>query len=190
MKYFLTTLSLITLTIVVNAQTQKDRMRIMIGIGAPNIPAAVLENVDTKTGPLQIGYKVFLTPRLSVGLLYNYSSAKTKPALSYTENFTPYIFSSNVKFNTFLSQLDFAWINKPNYNWYSGVSLGWVNSSYQYNLIDGNVDIDEKVKTRGSAYHITLVGYHGTLGKGIGVYSELGFGFNGIWNGGFTYSFN
>ena len=99
----LITLGLMT-TLVSNAQSAKNRMRIMAGVGFPNIPAAVLSDVDNSTGPYQLGYKVFLTDKFSIGLMYNYASAQTKNKLAYDDNLNPYTYNYEVRFSTFLTQ--------------------------------------------------------------------------------------
>ena len=191
MKKIYLVLALALTTTLVNAQTAKNKMRIMLGYGFPNVPAAVLgDDVDTKTGPYQIGYKLFLSDNFSVGLMYNTASATTKTAVGIDENLNPYSYNFDLSFSTFLTQLDYSWANKPTHNWYSGLSLGYSNVSAKVNVTTGSGNPTFTAASSGLAYHLTLVGYHGTLGKGFGVYSELGYGFNGIFNGGFSYSFN
>ena len=190
MKKIYLILALVSSTVIVNAQTAKNKMRIMVGYGLPNIPAAIIGDVDTKTGPYEIGYKVFLSDKFSIGLMYNYASASTKTALDYDPNGNAYSYNFDVSFSTFLTQLDYAWVNKTSHNWYSGLSLGYANVTANLNLITGSSNPTFTAANSGFAYHLTLVGYHGTLGKGFGVYSELGYGFNGIFNAGLSYSFD
>jgi hypothetical protein len=50
-----------------------------------------------------------------------------------------------------------------------------------------NSDISE-----GLAYHITAIGYKGRFTKTskLGTFVELGYGYNGVFNGGIQYTFN
>ena len=185
----LITLGLMT-TLVSNAQSAKNRMRIMAGVGFPNIPAAVLSDVDNSTGPYQLGYKVFLTDKFSIGLMYNYASAQTKNKLAYDDNLNPYTYNYEVRFSTFLTQFDYSWSNKENHNWYSGLSLGIVNVKATANITTGSGNPTFNAADGGLTYHATLVGWHGTIGKGFGGYAELGYGCNGLINLGATYSFH
>ena len=183
------TLGLMT-SLVSNAQSSKGKMRIMAGFGVPNFAAASLSNVDEKFGPYQIGYKYFMTDKFSIGLMYNYSSAKTTNMIGVNNNGDNYTYNYAVTFNTFLAQLDYSWYNRPSHNWYSGLSLGTVNVNAKATVTLGNGLAPEFTSaSSGLAYHITAVGYHGNIGKNFGLYSELGFGYNGLLNAGLTYSF-
>jgi hypothetical protein len=46
--------------------------------------------------------------------------------------------------------------------------------------------------SEGIAYHITAIGFKGRFTKTskLGAFAELGFGFNGLFNGGIQYTFN
>ena len=122
--------------------------------------------------------------------MYNYASAQTKNKLAYDDNLNPYTYNYEVRFSTFLTQFDYSWSNKENHNWYSGLSLGIVNVKATANITTGSGNPTFNAADGGLTYHATLVGWHGTIGKGFGGYAELGYGCNGLINLGATYSFH
>ena len=76
------------------------------------------------------------------------------------------------------------------FNIWAGI-LGYVVVSAETNIISGSPSDDLKFSaaSNAAAYHLTFVGISSRLIKGLGVYSELGYGYNGIFNAGLSYTF-
>ena len=191
MKKLFYLLLFLTISSLSFSQIEKGKMRLMLGYGLPNIPAQILNDVSTSSGPIEIGYKYACSDALSIGFMYNNSSAKTSDVLFDDGLGNSYSYNFGVGFNTFLTQLDYSWLRRDTYNFYSGLSLGYVVVSAETNIISGSPSDDLKFSaaSNAAAYHLTFVGISSRLIKGLGVYSELGYGYNGIFNAGLSYTF-
>jgi hypothetical protein len=178
---------------------KKGDMSLFFGVGASNTLATTLSSVgegaSNTFGPYIIGYQYHLTDKLTIGLAYTHQSASTVKVtidngidnVSYQTNFT---------FSTFLSQLNYSWYNNENgaFVLYSGASVGTFTMNAELEIISGNQDLANKYTgvSEGIAYHITAIGFKGRFTKTskLGAFAELGFGFNGLFNGGIQYTFN
>jgi len=178
---------------------KKGDMSLFFGVGASNTLATTLSSVgegaSNTFGPYIIGYQYHLTDKLTIGLAYTHQSASTGKVtidngidnVSYQTNFT---------FSTFLSQLNYSWYNNENgaFVLYSGASVGTFTMNAELEIISGNQDLANKYTgvSEGIAYHITAIGFKGRFTKTskLGAFAELGFGFNGLFNGGIQYTFN
>ncbi len=187
----------ITISTLAFSQIEAGKMRIMVGYGLPNIPAKSLSNTSASSGPLEIGYKYSINDKWSIGLMYNHSSATTEDININDGNGNDYTYSFGVTFNTFLTQVDYHWANTEKYNLYSGIGLGYVSVTGTTNMtVNTGVNPDPTDPTltfsavsSGMAYHITAIGINSKIVGGLGVYSELGVGYNGYFNAGLSYTF-
>ncbi len=178
---------------------KKDNMSLFFGVGASNALANTLSSVgegaSNTFGPYIIGYQYHLSDKLTIGLAYTNQSASTGKVTidNGTDNVS---FKTNFTFSTFLSQLNYSWYDNENgaIVLYSGLSAGTFTLNAGLEVLSGskelaiiNSDISE-----GMAYQITAIGYKGRFTKTskLGAFAELGFGFNGIFNGGVQYTFN
>jgi hypothetical protein len=165
----------------------------MLGYGIPNIPANVLATTGESSGPIEIGFKYFLSDKWSIGLMYNSSSATTEKINVNDGIGNDYDYSFGVSFNTFLTQVDYTWKNDEKYSLYSGVGLGYVDVTADVNLTVNSGTASESITFSAAestvAYHLTFIGANSRLIGGLGVYAELGYGYNGIFNGGLSYKF-
>ena len=187
-KSILTLGALLVIKLASFAQAEKGTTRIIAGWGAPNIAAAVLSDVDKQTGPIHFGVKHFFSDKISVGLIYNYSDATTKPYL-YNDGTNAFAYKYDAVFSTFLANVDYSWKSGEKHNLYSGLGLGFVNVSASATITTGTGDAPKfTAAASGLGYHVTAIGYHGTLGAGFGAYAELGYGYNGLINAGLSYS--
>jgi opacity protein-like surface antigen len=175
------------------AQVKKGDFRLMVGYGIPNTPARVLSATSESSGPIGIGFKYFLNDKLSIGSTYNTSSATTDKININDGLGNDFDYSFGVSFNTFLTQIDYSWKNDEKYNLYSGFGIGYVSVSanVDFNINSGSADESIKFSATESktAYHLTFIGLNSKLIGGLGAYAELGLGYNGIFNGGLSYSF-
>jgi hypothetical protein len=185
-------------------QESTVRQRIILGYGIPNYQKTHISNIRSSSGLVELGYKIFLTNNLSIGLLYNMSSLETNDVHSRTLiynsiykdylplGFNDFTYHYSIKFNTFLAQSDYFWFNKKNISFYSDISVGWVSVcvSTKFTVKSGSADVPEPDGAKsGLAYHITLIGCHFAIEKHFGAYVEFGHGYRGIINGGLTWSF-
>jgi hypothetical protein len=175
------------------AQVKQGDFRLMLGYGIPNIPAKALATTSESSGPLQIGFKYFIKDNLSIGAMYNKSSATTEKVNIIDGLGNDYSYSIGISFNTFLTQIDYTWKNELKYNLYSGVGLGYVDVNSEINMTVNSGTGDESLSfsaaKSNAAYHLTFIGINSKLAGGLGVYSELGYGYNGIFNAGLSYKF-
>lgn len=177
----------------------KGNMSLFFGAGASNTLAnainSVGEGASNSFGPYIMGYQYHLTDKLTIGLAYTNQSASTGKVTidNGTENVS---FKTNFTFSTFLSQLNYSWYDNENgaFVLYSGLSAGTYTLNAELEVLSGNKEL-AKINSdisEGLAYHITAIGFKGRFTKTskLGAFAELGFGFNGVINGGIQYTFN
>ncbi len=178
---------------------KKGNMSLFFGVGASNALANTLSSVgegaSNTFGPYIIGYQYHLTDKLTIGLAYTSQTASTGKVTidNGTDNVS---FKTNFNFSTFLSQLNYSWYDNENgaFVLYSGLSAGTYTLNAELEVISGNKEL-AKINSDisdGLAYHITAIGYKGRFTKTskLGAFAELGYGYNGLFNGGIQYTFN
>ncbi|NDC29870.1 MAG: hypothetical protein EBZ58_02790 [Bacteroidetes bacterium] len=177
----------------------KGNMSLFFGVGASNTFANKLssigEGASNSFGPYIIGYQFHLSDKLTIGLAYTNQSASTGKVTidNGTDNVS---FKTNFTFSTFLSQLNYSWYDNQNgaFVLYSGLSAGTYTLNAELEVISGNKEL-AKINSdisEGLAYHITAIGFKGRFTKTskLGAFAELGYGYNGLFNGGIQYTFN
>ena len=178
---------------------KKGNMSLFFGVGASNTLANTLskvgEGASNVVGPYIFGYQYHLTDKLTIGLAYTHQSASTGKVT--TEGaFDNVTYQTNLNFSTFLSQLNYSWYNNENnaFILYSGLSVGTFTIESDLEILSGNKDLATVYSgiTEDFAYHITAIGFKGRFTKTskLGAFAELGFGYNGVFNGGIQYTFN
>lgn len=178
---------------------KKGNMSLFLGVGASNSLANTLSSVgegaSNTLGPYIIGYQYYLTDKLTIGIAYSYQSASTGK-VTIDNGIDNVSFRTNFTFSTFLSQLNYNWYNNENaaFVLYSGVSAGTYTINASLEVISGSQELASIYNgiSEGLAYHITAIGYKGRFTKTskLGAFAELGFGYNGVFNGGIQYTFN
>jgi hypothetical protein len=180
----------------VSVPFSKGTTSLFFGIGINNTSTkqikAIGEGGGRAFGPVQFGYQYHLSNRFCLGLMYTYTSAETGE-----EFVTDFITQANYtyKFNisTFLSRLDYCWMNKKNFAYYSGFGFGTQKVTASTSVASGDPSLvpDYTEDFSGVAGHLTIFGFKARFGNNgkLGMYSEVGFGVNGLWNAGLTYSF-
>lgn len=131
-------------------------------------------------GPVMIGYRHYVNKHISFGIMGSYTAYKTD--YKYTLN-DSVIGRTDDKFYTVMARGDINYINDNYFQIYSGLSVGLTN--FKTNYADSTSS--NGLSTNHLAYQINLVGVR--VGKNIGAFIELGFGYNGIFNGGISYKF-
>lgn len=134
-------------------------------------------------GPLAIGYGRYLTPRWTIGLMFN--------VLHYTSTSTSTVgptAGSDVRRTqgdifTLMARTNIRWVNRHHAQLYSGLAFGGVYAS----LYDVVPDSTRHSTLTGWAAQIDLLGLR--VGHDIGAFVELGFGFNGLVAGGISGKF-
>lgn len=120
------------------------------------------------TGAIGLGYNSYLSPRWSMGLLANYEG--------YTRT---YFFSTGTvsrlrdDFITLMFRTDFRWVNAQVLQLYSSVAVGG-NYIHSYELGNPAKGLENVVP----AFQLTPLGLR--LGTRVGLFVELGFGWNGL----------
>jgi hypothetical protein len=197
----LTLILLLCAGIIQNGSAQvynKGNMSLFLGVGASNTLANTLskvgEGASNAVGPFILGYQYHLSDKLTIGLAYTYQSASTGKVVidNGIDNVT---FQTNLNFSTFLSQLNYSWYNNENnaFVLYSGLSVGTFTVKSDLEILSGNEELATIYTgvTEGLAHHITAIGFKGQFTKTskLGAFAELGFGYNGVFNGGIQYTF-
>ena len=178
---------------------KKGNMSLFFGVGASNSLANTLskvgEGASNAVGPYIFGYQYHLTDKLTIGLAYTHQSASTGK-VTIEDAFDNVTYRTNLNFSTFLSQLNYSWYNNENnaFILYSGLSVGTFTVKSDLEILSGNEELATIYTgvTEGLAHHITAIGFKGRFTKTskLGAFAELGFGYNGVFNGGIQYTFN
>jgi hypothetical protein len=125
------------------------------------------------------GKKTDLTPKVlgPFNLAYQYQ-AKTWLNVGAGVTYVKTTLSEGTKFNyvSLVGRADFQYVNKPNYKLYSGLSLG---GAYQFNADCAHAN---------PALHLLFMGIKYSF-TNFGVFTEIGYGINGVVNSGVTYKF-
>jgi len=169
---------------------KKGDMSIMVGYGLPNL----VSNFDGATGygPFEIGYQYHLSNKVSIGLIYTYAHA-TGPTINYADGLgNSFSYDYDVSYSTFLVRGDYFWVNKNKTAIYSGLGLGYVSVSSSVVMVSGtntSASIAAFSATEsGLAYHLTALGIKYKAFGHLGVFAELGYGYNGALNLGLQYT--
>ncbi len=180
----------------VNIPFKKGTTSIFFGIGINNASTKAIKSIGEgggkAFGPVQFGYQYHLSNRLCIGLMYTYTSAETGQEF-VTDLITQANYTYKFNISTFLSRLDYCWMNRKDFAYYSGFGLGTQRVKATTNVTSGDPTLvpDYTDDISGLAGHITIFGFKtrfGQTGK-LGLYSEVGYGVNGTWNAGLTYNF-
>jgi hypothetical protein len=127
-------------------------------------------------GAIGVGYNRYLSPRWTVGALFNY------------EGFTRTLKFSNGDqaqardgFFALMVRTDVRWVNGNNFQLYSGLAFG---GAYVHSYEVNGSESQRKVTW---AAQLNLLGVH--YGHSFGVFAEAGFGWNGLLAAGLSGTF-
>jgi hypothetical protein len=134
------------------------------------------------TGPIIIGYKRVFWDHLGLGILASYTSINSEYR-KHSDN--TLIYSLKNKFITVMGRMDVYYVTNEWVQMYSGGSFGAVNCKGTLNVTSSPPEQDNNETT--PAYQINVFSLR--VGKNFGGFLELGFGYNGIINGGISYKF-
>ncbi|MES2653090.1 MAG: hypothetical protein V4663_15220 [Bacteroidota bacterium] len=134
-------------------------------------------NTNHRYGPIAVGLNYYFTPRLSAGILYSNTSSRSVVSGG---NSSEHFYKNT--YNVIMARTDYRYINKL-VQLYSGISLG---SSFAATKPENGTNT-KTASTTDFAYQINALGVR--VGRKIGVFTELGFGYNGIINAGISAKF-
>lgn len=130
--------------------------------------------IKAPVGPIIAGYRRNLSEHFSVGLQGSYSG--------FDKEYT-ILSSSKIKiqskFITVMLNSNYSYIPRNIVQFYSGLSAG-------FSVFSESDSLESESKTV-FAFHVNALGIR--VGKSIGGFLELGFGFNGIINAGLSVKF-
>jgi opacity protein-like surface antigen len=137
-------------------------------------------NIDNVAGPVIIRYSNNLSRNMNFGLGLSYTGI----GLSDKNTDSPAgITKYNVKFYTMLANVNFIYNPDNMIKLYSGAGGGMTFAS-------SDITTPEKTETNNTqtfAYHLNALGIR--IGKNVAGFIELGYGYNGIINGGVSLKF-
>lgn len=138
-------------------------------------------DVDAPVGPVMLRFNSFVSSNISVGATGSYTNIKIKN-LSTTD--PKDVSTFDIKFYTLIGHVNLNYFPKNIVQLYSGISLGFTyatakaTSTYTKPYNNGGTTM---------AYHVNALGIR--VGRDVGGFLELGLGYNGIINGGFSVKF-
>ena len=117
--------------------------------------------------PLYAGYRYFFKKHFSAGVnlsfptINNSNQSTVQSKTADKQQFHAIIF---------MPRMDVHYVNKRIFNLYSGVSIGV--------MLQNKDEVDEQQSNIAPAYQITALGF--SIGKIFGVFTEIGYGVNGV----------
>lgn len=126
----------------------------------------------TFTGAYQLGYKYALTERLSLGGTFAYEKITSD---AFLENVKEGQFKN--QYYTIAPEFDFKYVKSDILSIYSLVGIGGT-----YTNRSRTSDTNEKVDDSTVYFNFQATPIGVKIGKSIGVYGELGFGYKGLLN--------
>jgi hypothetical protein len=127
-------------------------------------------------GAIGAGYNHYLSPRWSVGALFNYEGFTR--TLNFSNGDTA---QARDDFFALMARTDFRWVNAHSLQLYSGIGLG---ASYIHSY---EVHGSDSKSTLSWSGQINLLGIR--VGHNFGAFAELGFGWNGLLAAGLSGKF-
>lgn len=119
-------------------------------------------------GAWSIGYNRYASARWSVGAMVNYQRYRHEFTFSNDAQGT-----ARDRFITLMGRTDYRWVNKPNFQMYSGLALGASFMSVQ-SISPANIESTTTL----FAFQVNPLCFR--FGNQIGFFVETGLGFNGL----------
>lgn len=134
----------------------------------------------TYTGIINVGYRNLINKRWLIGLTVSYEKSKAEA----------YVLDSKIgteknTYYTLAAEANYQYICGSMFQMYSGFGIGFTQASATLLRTDNNPDTNDK--NNHINFQFTLAGIR--VGKTIGAFGELGFGYKGIVNGGVSFRF-
>jgi len=183
------TLSIIILSLItsafLHAQTKDLKYQVFAGTDYPGFASFTTANNVSSTIPFHIGAKYYINEKMSVGLIYDRSSAQSKDIV-----FTAYTWNRTFTYNCILATFDYSWKRTDKYNLYSGIGIGNQDESYTTTITKGTgTPAPEKLVNNGFAIQLVFIGIHHKIGSSkFGYYGQLAWPVNGFINAGISYN--
>lgn len=129
-------------------------------------------------GPIRFGIKKHEGKHFLLGAEFNYTNIETNDAsttggASVFTNFTHY---------TLMASTQYKYIDKPKLTLYTGIDFG-ISYATAKNQSDGRKENDLN-----GAFQLNFLGIR--YGSKLGLFGEVGFGYNGFFSGGLFYRVN
>ncbi|RPI17984.1 MAG: hypothetical protein EHM58_07105 [Ignavibacteriae bacterium] len=140
-------------------------------------------DISGASGPIILKYNKFVSSNISFGLTASYTGMSITNYSSSTEPRTETHYS--VKFYTLMGNANFIYSPKNIIQLYSGISLGMTFA----NAKATSTVTKEPYNNSGSTLAVQVNALGIRVGNKIGGFLELGLGYNGIVNGGFSVKF-
>ncbi len=142
-------------------------------------------------GPFHLGIQNQVLSNWNVGLQFSYSNANSAWMDFTDNNSNVYSYKYDISLITILVNADYTWLNRNHVVLYSGAGFGYGAISGKASFSD-NVNHSDEVAFSGQAstvaYHVRLFGAKVNIVKTLGIYGDVGFGWNGIAEVGIKYS--
>jgi len=193
MKKILILLLALVLSFPLNAQSEKHEISASYGLITTDQIVDIFEDIFVTifslgyfekgdynyTGALFLTYNYIGMQRLSLGITAGLDRVQGSLLVNDLEEGL-----FNESHYTLAAEMDFIWINRNFIEVYSGLGLGYTFTENHADMYDGAY---ESVTSSHPTFQLDVLGIR--LGRKLGVYSELGFGYKGILNFGASYKF-
>lgn len=145
---------------------------------------ATVQSTETNTfGVAGLGYKRNLSKRITLGLGFLYQSFDVTQTVKMPLTGNLVDIKSQDIYYTFMARFDFSYVTTEWVNMYSGVGAGVSVNQYVF-------DDDKQGKDDNNIYVAWQVNAFGIrVGKTLGGFAEVGFGYAGIVNAGLSLKF-
>ena len=128
------------------------------------------------SGTFFAGYRFTPDPKVTVGIEGGYHKIDQE-AWSQDE----FLGTLTRKYYIMAGLANFNYVRKPSFQMYSGLAFGYAFQDIHYIPIEGEEEVENPGKM---AFHINAIGFR--FGKSVGGFLELGYGYKGVINFGFS----
>lgn len=149
--------------------------------------------------PVGLGVSYAVSNRFVVGLKLGFFNLTTKDFKAYEfagydsfgdPYYSSYNWNASINCVFFMGSVNYHWLVREKFSLYSGFSLGSLSGSASINFSDGvNRASVTYAGVSGASYQFTFFGIQNYFGKHFGYHVELGYGTQGIANGGIDFKF-
>ncbi|MBN2614133.1 MAG: hypothetical protein JXR71_00435 [Bacteroidales bacterium] len=134
----------------------------------------------TYTGIINAGYRNLINDRWLIGLTVSYEKSTADAYVQGSK-----IGTQKNTYYTVAAEANYQYVSGGFFQMYSGFGIGFTQASASLMRTDNNPDTNDKHNHIN--FQFTLAGFR--VGKTIGLFGELGFGYKGIVNGGVSVRF-
>lgn len=168
---------------------KKGDFTLSLHVGYISEPFTLGGTTTTGGEPIGINLGYALSDHITIGIEFGDLATSSKGSYTYpsTNGYTDVV-AYSIQFTIIYYQADIRWhwIVKPNHSFYSSLSIG-SNTLTSYE-VRGTSFTESSPSVGGLTYQVIAIGWN-RIGKHFGVNFELGYGINGIIDGGLEYRF-